>query len=509
VRSATTPRVRLARSATLPCAAVLVFAVAAINFLAGVGQPAAAVWDESYYLTSIQRYEERTAQFASHPPLGLMLLTAGDRLLHRNASVDTRALGRAKKVAGDQMPPGYSIEGARAASGLFAVLGALLFFTILYVLTRSVVLSLVLSNLYVFDNALIVHFRAAHLDAFQLAFCAATLLCLITSVRHEERDRDTPAEPPSHARDFLLGVFCGLATMVKLNAIVLLLSGAMLIARRLIRSRLPGSRRLAARLALRDGAIMLCGLLAAVMSVFTIHVAITPNAMDAASAAGQKDRPFVSPVYSAYLQGDRGLSPSVVIDAARDYMRFVSADYRGMTKFDPNASVAWQWPFQYKTINYRWDSDGTHTAYVQLVANPVSWGVALLAPLAAIVLLALRWLRPIRTSEPERAVLMAMLLIQYATFLGVHCYLGMHRVMYLYHYFIGLLLAFCLVPLVLQEAAARWPALRARGSATFAAATGLLLSAFVFYAPFTFDHPLTHSQCEWRNVLHGVVRCLP
>jgi dolichyl-phosphate-mannose--protein O-mannosyl transferase len=82
-------------------------------------------------------------------------------------------------------------------------------------------------------------------------------------------------------------------------------------------------------------------------------------------------------------------------------------------------------------------------------------------------------------------------------------------VMYLYHYFIGLLLAFCLVPLVLQEAAARWPALRARGSATFAAATGLLLSAFAFYAPFTFDHPLTHSQCEWRNVLHGVVRCLP
>jgi hypothetical protein len=62
---------------------------------------------------------------------------------------------------------------------------------------------------------------------------------------------------------------------------------------------------------------------------------------------------------------------------------------------------------------------------------------------------------------------------------------------------------------MLQEMAARWPALRARQAPSFAVATGLLLSAFVFYAPFTFDHPLTHSQCEWRNFLHGVVRRLP
>jgi len=51
-------------------------ALATLNFAVGLDQPAGAIWDESYYLTSVQRYRDHTAQFASHPPLGLMLITA-------------------------------------------------------------------------------------------------------------------------------------------------------------------------------------------------------------------------------------------------------------------------------------------------------------------------------------------------------------------------------------------------------------------------------------------------
>jgi hypothetical protein len=42
-------------------------------------------------------------------------------------------------------------------------------------LTRSVLAALLVSNPYVFENAFIAHFRAAHLDAFQLAFALAAL----------------------------------------------------------------------------------------------------------------------------------------------------------------------------------------------------------------------------------------------------------------------------------------------------------------------------------------------
>ena len=56
-------------------AVILVVAMlATVNYSVGIADPHHPVWDESYYLTSTQRYEDGIAQFASHPPLGLMLI---------------------------------------------------------------------------------------------------------------------------------------------------------------------------------------------------------------------------------------------------------------------------------------------------------------------------------------------------------------------------------------------------------------------------------------------------
>ena len=168
-------------------AALIVGVVASINFLANLGYPAAPIWDESYYLTAVARYEERIAQFASHPALGLQLITAGDVLLHPNSKLDTRSIGWDKKVAGDQLPKGYSFAGVRLMPGVFGALGAVTFFALMYVLTQSVIAALAFSNLYVFENALIVHFRAAQLDPFQIAFVLGTLLCFAVSARRGGR----------------------------------------------------------------------------------------------------------------------------------------------------------------------------------------------------------------------------------------------------------------------------------------------------------------------------------
>jgi hypothetical protein len=42
-----------------------------------------------------------------------------------------------------------------------------------------------------------------------------------------------------------------------------------------------------------------------------------------------------------------------------------------------------------------------------------------------------------------------------------------------------------------------------------AGATVLLLASFLFYAPLTFHRPLTHAQCERRNLFQQVVECRP
>lgn len=477
----------------------LVALLASINYVAGLDHPSQPIWDESYYLTSTQRYADGTAQFASHPPLGLMLIAAGDAIVGANRGLHTSALARDKEVRGQELPEGYSFAGVRLASGVFAVVGAIVFFVLLLELTQRRIVALLISNLYVFDNALVAHFRAAHLDAFQIAFALCALLCFVISAKRQEKS--------SPWIEFALGVSCGLAAMVKLNAALLTILGVMLVARRVCIG--WRSRPLLAQLvsATREGVVMLAGCLLAIVAVFAIHVAISPHPPDPATAAGRKDDRFVSATYRAYLNRERPLTASVVLAAMRDYASFMAADFDGMTRADPNTSSPPQWLLNTKTINYRWDSDGIRTSYVQLTGNPVGWTLALVVPIAAVWLVILQWSRPRASTHPYRRDVMAMLLLLYAGFMIVHGYLATLRVMYLYHYFPALLLAFCLLPLVMREAADRWRVLRARQVSLFAGATALLLAGFVFYSPLTFHRAMTHGECELRNILQRVVVC--
>ncbi len=481
------------------CAALLVIALATMNFLFGASQPARVIWDEKYYVTAVQRYEEGTAQFASHPPLGLMLITAGDVLLHPNRGADTRRVGWDKQITDERLPKNYSFAGVRLMSALFATIGAALFFGVLLMLSRSVLAALLLSNLYVFENAFITHFRAAHLDAFQLTFALAALLCFAVSVRRGRRS--------SPGLEFAMGAALGLAIMVKLNSVLWALLGVMLILRRIAMGWRSGSRARLLSTALRDGAVIASGCLLTIAAVWTIHVAMASHPAPMGSPAAAKDRTFMSQTYQAYLDGKTGLSPVVVLAVAQDYTRFMFADLKGVPKADPNGSQPVEWPLHMRTINYRWDSDGVHTSYLELAGNPWGWLVAGLALVGAVFLLVLQSLRPRPSSDPERRALMAMLLALYMLFMSVHVYLGTVRVMYLYHYFLALILCFCLVPLVLAEAAERWRALRAWQETQWAVLTGPLLIAFAFYSPLSFHRPLTHAQCEWRNAIQHVVDC--
>ena len=490
-------------------ALALVGLLAIVNFGVGLNNPRGTVWDESYYLTATERYSEGLTQFASHPPLGLMLIALGDRAFSTGPRPDTRALGRVKSVQEGLLPAGYSFVPVRSASAVFAVLGAMAFFGLMYVLTRSTFAALAFSNLFTFENAFVAQFRAAQLDVFQVAFVLLALLQFTLAVKREQT--------PSTLLDSGFGASCGLAMMVKLNAVILMLLGAMLIARRVALAwrSIPASAPLLAtryRLlwsAAGDSAVMGGSCLAAMVAVFTIHLLVSPHNVDARSPAGQKDEVFLSKPYLDYLDGKRALTPAVVWSAAGDYGRFMAADLEGIPRADRNGSHPMEWPLGAGAINYRWDSDGVRTAYVQLTGNRVGWLLALAAPLAALVLLILQWRRPVPSSDTARRPLLYMLLIEYVAFMGLHEYLGHIRVMYLYHYFIGLLLAFTMVPLVFAEAMERWAPLRRSQSMALGAMTAALLVSFVFYAPLSYHRPLTHHECELRNLFAHVVDCQP
>jgi dolichyl-phosphate-mannose-protein mannosyltransferase len=385
-----------------------------------------------------------------------MLIAAGEAVLHPNRDIDTRSLGRGKHIDGNTIPAGFSFAGVRLASGVFAVLGAMAFFGLMYAITESTFTALVFSNLFTFENAFITQFRAAHLDAFQIAFTIVALLCFVVAVRRGQRS--------SPLLEAGLGAACGLAMMVKLNALVLLLLPAMLIGRRVITAwaKVPGSdlqwvaRTHILLIGIRDAAVVAAGCVLVMIAVFVVHIRISTKDLDPTSTAGQKDQRFLSEDYREYLQGKRPLSAGVLLSAA---------------------------------------------------SNRVSWILAFAAPFAVFALLMLQWLRPVEESDPGRRALMCMLLLEYAAFMALHWFLGTQRVMYLYHYFIGLIVAFTMLPLLLQEVINRWPAARQWQTPALAGLTFAVLASFVFHSPLNFHRPLTHDECERRNTLQHVVDC--
>lgn len=497
-RTATASWAVTATPALQTCACVLlVAALAALNYLAWPQRPAGLVWDEGYYVTSTERYAQGRAQFGTHPPLGLLLLAAGDALLQPNAGLDTSALAARKHVGGDDLPAGYAPTGMRLASGAAATLAALVLFALALTLTGSRPAALVMATLFVFDTALVAHLRAAHLDAFQLLFTLLALWAFTCAVLRER----------AHAgSETALGLFAALAMLVKLNAAWLLLPAATLLLVRLSAAPRQGAVRRTMVTALRMlGAGMLATLL-----VLTAHVAIGHRPPDSRSIAGTQDAGFISGNYQAYLQRERGIGVPVLLDAASDYARFMAADIRGVGQHDSNGSSPWQWLYGQRSINYRWDSDGQRTRYVQLAPNPVGWWLATLAPLATLVLLVLAWFKPVPGLHAARQVWMAAaLLAAWTACLVLHLWIASQRVMYLYHAFSGLLLGFLLALLAWQMALQRWPVLRHRQGQIVTLFISLQLAAFLWLSPLALHQPLTHAACQQRNAIAAVVECRP
>jgi dolichyl-phosphate-mannose--protein O-mannosyl transferase len=384
-------------------------------------------------------------------------------------------------------------------SGVFAVLGALAFFALMLAITGSPTRAMFFSTFYVFENAFIAHFRAAQLDAFQVCFEIGALLCLVLALKRGPQRIPWP--------ELGFGAALGCATMVKLNAIVLAPLGAMLLAWRLWQGWGQGRRGALVLTGLRDGLVMVAGCLIVVSASFTAHVMASRTLPDVTTTAGKKYDSYISPIYRAYLRHERPLSPTVVAVASLDYWRHMQADLKGMPMTDANGSKPMFWPLHFRAINYRWDSDGHRTGYVQLAGNVLGWWMALAALVATPVLLVLAWRRPSGEPHPWRRPLMAMLLLQYIIYMAVHLYLGSMRVMYLYHYFLALVITFTLVPLVLAEAAARWPQLKLRQDAILAGMVVVIVASFAFYSPLSFHWPLTKAQCEWRNIVQPIVKC--
>lgn len=385
-----------------------------------LGEPQAPVWDEAYYLTSTARYHQHRTQYSTHPPLGTMLIAAGDKASGRNANADWQAIGATKKIEAAAMPRHFDYSGPRLAPALFGTLAAVLFAALMLQLTGSAPAALLLSLLVLGDTALLVQFRSAQLDPFQLSFVLAALLAAAAILRRQRLGGYV-----------LFGLFIALAALVRANALVL---GAMVPVLLWPWLKARDWRAVAARcLAGAAG-----GLLAAVL-VLGAWMNLSTYPPDPTTPAGQQDQTFDPPDrVHVYQTGDWSLGDA--LDAAGSIRAYMAHDLAITPPSDANGSHPWQWLLGQGVILYRADRSEGRLRSIGLVPNLAAWLISLGGVLTCLLPRRLRE-SPLRTA----------LLVGWLANMAALQWLDSQRVLYSYHYFIPLLLGHALAALEWQH----------------------------------------------------------
>lgn len=472
-------------------------------FVRGIDQPKSAFWDESYYVTAAERYVRDQAQYASHPPLGFMLMDLGISLSGSNKGLDTSELAATKKLDDKtKLTKGYDFTGIRLLAGWFSAISSLIVFLIFVKLLREPFEALLFSLLFIFDNGLVVQFRAAHLDPYQMTFAlGAVYVWLFTFGRAPKRPLITYG---------VFGALCALSFMVKVNSLLILGLAGLSLGRGLWEARreILGNHKILLRL-FSHGLSAGLSFIVVVCLVFSLHIVLNPNPPIAGSSPDTSYRLYMPQAYQDYLDKKRPLSPEVILEGSKGYYDYMKNDFTGIIMTEANGSNPLRWPFMHRIINYRWDFDGRKTAYVQMVANPINWGIAFFASLTALFLIIANRCKMVKFEAKEDFNRLEALMIMYLFYWGFHIWLGTQRVMYVYHYFIGLVLVYFMAGLCFKIIMNRFkpnPNLRQNMLLGMA---GLIGASFLFYSPLTYHTKLTREECEWRNIPFKAVVCQP
>ncbi|OIO55534.1 hypothetical protein AUJ46_01025 [Candidatus Peregrinibacteria bacterium CG1_02_54_53] len=467
---------------------LLVLLLSYLTYFQNYNYPPQLFWDENYHIASAQKYLNGVYFMEPHPPLAKLLIALGEKIYHPNPFgnqfINT-------DYARD-LPEGFSFVGYRFFPTLLAWLTAPVLYLIFLLMTRKPQQSTLLSFLYIFDNAFIVHARGAMLDSTLLFFMALTILAFFLLL--ETRDRFNAFFTAAA----FFGAAFGAAMTTKDTALILILLVPFLLWKLWseghadLRAAQQKIGRMLGAMALAF-AVVFCGVWYAHFSIGNI---VNPSLPDNGYYQASDE-------YKVIL--DQGLTRSISSFPVmlRDSLKFTSHYARGvprldLCKGDENGSPFYFWPLGARSINFRWETpDGTDYRYLYLQVNPVVWWVSFATILLAIGMLLSQLFFPFREPLRHRFLLTTFVTLYVCYMIAIS---QLDRVMYLYHYFPPLFFSFIILGLVFLELKRFWKwDFSTQGKKMGLLVLGLLIfGAFQFYRPLTYYQPLTDVQFKRR-----------
>ncbi len=453
-----------------------VFAISALLILPYVGYPRGLVFDETYYITHAQKYLNGVFFLQTHPPLGKLLIAAGERWLHPNAPANEFVN---LEAITEPWPEGLDITGYRLVPSALGILNPVFVFIILVMILKHEIFALAISMFVAFDNALVLESRTALLDSALIFFLLASILTFVFLMRQRSQRFG-----PLLALSAVWGALAACAADVKLSGFAALVL-ATVYGLWLLRAR--RFRRLAAF------ALVFGGTFAATyLGIWEIHFAIARKLVP--------ERTYgISEEHRRILEG---------IDQPNPVTRFV-IQFKDATEYEISTGITkipkldlgnmgigspwYWWLVGGRTINYRnFKLNERERSLSTLIGNPVGWLVSLLGVVlgTGLVLIDLlfRFL-----PKGQRQWPYVFVLFYWAYLIP---FMLAQRTTYLHHYLPPFIVGVILFGIVLWQAKmVSWT----RKRDVLVVALMLLVFFFWVFKPLTYGEPLTLYQFQQRN----------
>ncbi len=422
----------------------------AVHF-AWLGRPNSAVFDEVHFGKFISAYFTHEYYFDIHPPLGKLVLAGWGWLWGFRPGFSFANIG---DVFPDRM---YMV--LRFLPSLAGALLPLAVYALARRLRFSHVAALLAGTFIALDNALLTQSRFILLDSFLLLFGFSALWLYF-----RWRDGGHPLLLP------LAGLLGGMAMSIKWTGITFL--GLILILE-VIRLWHRRHTDLARSIA---GPAIACIIVpfAIYYAAFALHFALLQK-------SGPGDA-FMTIEFQHGLEGN-ALAGNSTIKSLSGPDKFIQLNqemYRSnqrLTATHPYGSTWYSWPLMGRPIFY-W-VNGMSRIY--LIGNPIVWWAS---TLAVVILLSSTFASGIRNIKPLKILLLGAWLMNMLPFIGIT------RVMFLYHYFTALIWAVLMLAYVVDT----W-----KKPTRSALVLGVLaLVAFVFFAPLTYGLSLSEKAYHQR-----------
>ena len=489
-------KMKISGSAKTFFCGVLVLLVSYFTYFNGYYKPDRVIFDEHDDIVHAERYLNRIVYFDVNPPIGNMFIALGEKIFNPNKDVDVVKHVNVGCIF-DDIGNGFSFVGVRFFPVLFAFLNALLFFMILYRLSKNNFLSLMFTSLYLFENAAIVHFRAAMLDSTMIFFSFLAILYFL--YLYEKKKRIT------YLNYFLLGCFTSLAAFTKFVGFISLLLFLFLIFKELnLKSFKKKLWFFIKRSSSYVAGVFIIGFL-----TYYLHIALCSNIILGQEQCDQSVQLGASTGYIDMIGKKELTNPIKSLVPMRDYFKYIAAPQSMLPGLnDRIKSNPLLWPLGIRNIQYEIldrDDDGKidKNSYLMFQGNAVNWLLGLVAVITSLLLIVGRFIFKTKVSNKKLFNYILIFTSLYVGFMAAVTFISFKRPLFIHTYLLPLFFSFILFFLLFNYFLGKDIVKKSKVlNLAIVLLVFIIFGVFLYMSPLSYAKPVTYLECEKTKLVN-------